>query len=89
MHRTTLTPLCRRLAHLHSNRPKRLQSTKKPAEKDLKWTEREEAPKWMRKMAPPKGGTAPPTAKEFAVIAVVAAAFYYAWFIDPPKPAEE
>lgn len=38
-------------------------------------------------MAPTKGGTQLPTPKEAAVIAVVAAAGYYAWFVaEPPKP---
>jgi hypothetical protein len=32
-----------------------------------------------------KGGTDPPDAKFMAVAAVVTAAGYYAWFIDPPK----
>ena len=54
-------------------------------EKDLKWTEREEAPKWMRRMTPPRGGTAPPNKKEMALIGVVIAAGFYSWVIDPPK----
>lgn len=86
--RTNVSLLCRRVAHLHRNRTNRFQSTKKPEEKDLKWTEREKAPKWLRRMSPTKGGTAPPTPKEFAVIAVVVAAGYYAWFVEPPKSAD-
>lgn len=57
--------------------------------RQLKWTEREEAPGWLRKMAPTRGGTALPTGKEAAVIAVVAAAFYYSWFVEPPKRDNE
>jgi len=56
-------------------------------ESKLKWTERKEAPKWLNKMAPTKGGTKLPTPKEAALIAVVAAAGYYAWFVEPPKRA--
>jgi hypothetical protein len=58
-------------------------------EKHLKWTERKEAPKWMQKMAPQKGGTELPDAKTSALIFMVASAGFYAWFIDPPKRAEE
>lgn len=57
--------------------------------KELKWTERKEAPKWLSRMAPPKGGAKLPTLIEAAVIGVVVIAGYYAWFVDPPKPAEE
>jgi hypothetical protein len=53
----------------------------------LKWTERDEAPKWMQKMAPSKGGTKLPNPLEGAVIAVVAIAGYYAWFVEPPTQA--
>mmetsp|Transcript_15724 Transcript_15724/g.33249 ORF Transcript_15724/g.33249 Transcript_15724/m.33249 type:complete len:106 (-) Transcript_15724:591-908(-) len=58
-------------------------------QRNLKWTERKEAPRWLKKMAPTKGGTALPTPKEAAVIGVVAAAGYYAWFVDPPKRVDE
>lgn len=61
----------------------------KTPQKQLKWTQREEAPKWLQRMSPTRGGTALPTPKEAAVIAAVMAAGYYAWFVDPPKPAEE
>lgn len=57
-------------------------------ESKLKWSERKEAPKWLNKMAPTKGGTKLPTPKEAAVIAVVAAVGYYAWFVEPPQRAE-
>ena len=57
--------------------------------KNVKWTDKEEAPKWLRKMAPTKGGTELPTPKEAAVIGVVLMAGYYAWFIDPPKKSAE
>src|SRR6056300_1677591 len=56
-------------------------------ESKLKWTQRKEPPKWLSRMAPTKGGTQLPTPKEAAVIAVVAAAGYYAWFVaEPPRP---
>jgi hypothetical protein len=58
-------------------------------ETTLKWTERKEAPKWLQKMAPTKGGRELPTAKEALVIGVVVAVGYYAWFVDPPKKKEE
>ncbi len=55
------------------------------SEQNPQGTEKKEAPKWLTKMAPTKGGTALPTPKEAAVIAVVMAAGYYAWFVDGPK----
>jgi len=48
----------------------------------MKWTEREEAPKWIKKMAPSKGGTALPTKTESVVISVMLVVGYYAWFVD-------
>ena len=39
-------------------------------------------------MAPTKGGTKMPTAKEAAVIAVVMVAGYWSWFGDHSKPNE-
>ena len=54
-------------------------------ESKLKWTERKEAPRWMTRMAPTKGGTKLPTPAEAAVMAAVAAAGYYAWFVEPPQ----
>ena len=66
-------------------------NTKKSVEIDesnLKWTERKEAPKWLSRMAPTKGGTKLPTPLEATVIGVVTAAGYYSWFVDPPKREE-
>mmetsp|Transcript_30216 Transcript_30216/g.68950 ORF Transcript_30216/g.68950 Transcript_30216/m.68950 type:complete len:110 (-) Transcript_30216:251-580(-) len=57
-------------------------------ESKLKWTERKEAPRWMTRMAPTKGGTKMPTPAEAAVMAVVAVAGYYAWFVEPPQRKE-
>jgi hypothetical protein len=62
-------------------------TTIKNQQDGLKWTERDEAPKWMQKMAPSKGGTNLPNPLEGAVIAVVAIAGYYAWFVEPPTQA--
>lgn len=42
----------------------------------------------LYRMAPPRGGTAPPDAKFLAVFAVVGTAGLYAWFIDPPSKKE-
>ena len=58
-------------------------------QQSLKWTERKEAPKWLKRLEPTKGGTSLPTPKEASVMALVAVLGYYAWFIDPPKKAEE
>jgi hypothetical protein len=58
-------------------------------ESHLNWKERKEAPKWLQRMAPQNGGTELPDAKTSALIFVVASAGFYAWFIDPPKRAEE
>ena len=55
----------------------------------LKWTERKEAPSWLKRLEPTKGGTSLPTPKEASVMALIAVVGYYAWFIDPPKKAEE
>lgn len=88
------TILCRNLIfHRYNRKPneltRRYQSTQNKnnngEEANLKWTERKEAPKWLQKMAPTKGGRELPTAKEAAVIGVVLAVGYYAWFVDPPK----
>lgn len=49
----------------------------------MKWTDRKEAPKWMLKMAPAKGGTSLPTRIEMLAISIVGIAGYYAWFVDP------
>jgi hypothetical protein len=55
-------------------------------ETNLKWTDKKEAPWMLTKMAPPKGGTEPPDAKFLAFAALVGAAGFYAWFIEPPTP---
>jgi len=89
MYRRALIPVSRRPLRL----PRRWFGGEKTKEdpKDLKkkWTQRKEAPAWMQRMAPTKGGTTLPTPKEFAVIAIVAAAGYYAWFVEPPKQKKE
>jgi hypothetical protein len=46
-----------------------------------------EAKGWLKRMAPPKGGTEVPDAKFMAVATVVLGAGYYAWFIDAPTPS--
>lgn len=74
------------------SKPTTSNDTKKGVEIDesnLKWTERKEAPKWLSRMAPTKGGTKLPNPLEAAVISVFMAAGYYAWFVDPPKRAAE
>ena len=74
------------------SKPTASNDTKKVVEIDesnLKWTERKEAPKWLSRMAPTKGGTKLPNPLEAAVIGVFMAAGYYAWFVDPPKRAAE
>lgn len=53
----------------------------------LKWTEQKEAPNWLKRMEPTKGGTLP-TLKEGVVIAVVGVAGFYAWFVEPPKSVD-
>ena len=58
-------------------------------ETNLKRTQRKEAPRWLQKMAPTKGGRELPTAKEAAAIGIVVAVGYYAWFVDPPKKEDE
>jgi hypothetical protein len=46
-----------------------------------------EAKGWLKRMAPPKGGTEVPDAKFMAVATIVMGAGYYAWFIDAPTPS--
>mmetsp|Transcript_23268 Transcript_23268/g.34468 ORF Transcript_23268/g.34468 Transcript_23268/m.34468 type:complete len:182 (+) Transcript_23268:153-698(+) len=49
---------------------------------DLKWTEREEAPWWLQKMAPYKGATKLPNKMETVILSIVTVLGYYAWFVD-------
>jgi hypothetical protein len=51
-------------------------------EAKLKWTEREQAPWWLQKMAPYKGGTKLPNKLEATVLSIVIVLGYYAWFVD-------
>lgn len=98
MLRITSTLLSRRLLRHSGNTARRSSSGTPPSagtkasdkvdESKLKWTERKEAPRWMTKMAPTKGGTKLPTPAEAAVMAVVAAGGYYAWFVEPPQRKE-
>ena len=67
----------------NNNKPEAATGTKPNTEPD--------APKkgsFLYRMAPPKGGTAPPDAKFLAVAAVVCSGGFYAWVIDPPKEQE-
>ena len=81
-------PVDKQKLHRERNELKlgRFLSTKKTpdrkSEKDLKWTEREEAPRWMQKMAPLKGGTKPPNKMETIILSIVFVAGYYSWFVD-------
>ncbi len=96
LRRQRLTPRLSNRGYRNSNKlsskPTTKNDTKKSVEIDeshLNWKERKEAPKWLRRMAPTKGGTKLPTPLEAAVIAVVTAGGYYAWFVEPPKRAAE
>lgn len=95
LRRQRLTPRFSRRGYRNSNKLSSKPSTndtKKSVEIDerhLNWKDRKEAPKWLSRMAPTKGGTKLPTPLEAAVIAVVTAVGYYAWFVEPPKRAEE
>ena len=55
--------------------------------------EEERIPRWLQRMAPPKGGTAPPNKTEAMVIGTVLVLGYFAWFVDPGswlvKPGSE
>jgi len=68
--------------HVSSSTTKSSNKSAKKDERDLKWTERKEAPKWMQKMAPTKGGIAPPNRLEMSAILLVGAVGGYAWFVD-------
>ena len=54
-------------------------------QQSLNWKDRKEAPRWLKRLEPTKGGTKLPTPLEGLVISIVAVAGYYAWFVDPPK----
>lgn len=58
-------------------------NTNNVVQKKKSWTEKEEAPKWLQKMAPTKGGTKPPNAIEGLIISIVVVVGGYAWFFDP------
>jgi hypothetical protein len=99
MQHRNLVLLCRRFHHIvsrclpvvaNARNTSSSSKTKVPKdEKHLKWTEREEAPKWLQRMAPAKGGTDPPDAKTSALMLLVGSAGFYAWFIDPPKRVKD
>ena len=57
-------------------------------ESHLNWKERSEAPRWMQRIAPSKGGKISDLKSyEVAALAVGCGVFYYAWFVaEPPKP---
>ena len=55
----------------------------------LKWTQRKEAPKWLQRMAPTKGGTELPDPKFWPIFLLIGAGGYYSWFVDPPKRKKE
>ena len=80
----------RQLSSRGANKPP-APNTKNAAVRDeshLNWKDRTEAPKWMQRIAPPKGGTQPPNKQEIALTAAVMSAGYYAWFVaEPPRAA--
>ena len=58
-------------------------------ESQLNWKERSEAPKWMQRIAPTRGGKLSELKwYEATAIAAGCAVFYWAWFVaEPPRPA--
>ena len=58
-------------------------------QQSLNWKDRKEAPRWLKRLEPTKGGTKLPTPLEGVVIAVVGVAGYYAWFVDPPRQQQQ
>ena len=58
-------------------------------ESQLTWKERSEAPKWMQRIAPTRGGKLSELKwYEATAIAAGCAVFYWAWFVaEPPRPA--
>ena len=48
-------------------------------ESHLNWKDRKEAPKWMRRIAPGKGGKWPPTPQEAAILVSGVALFAWSW----------
>lgn len=58
-------------------------------ESHLNWKERSEAPKWMQRIAPTRGGKLSELKwYEATAIAAGCAVFYWAWFVaEPPRPA--
>ena len=58
-------------------------------ESHLNWKERSEAPKWMQRIAPTRGGKLSELKwYEATAIAAGCAVFYWAWFVaEPPRQA--
>ena len=48
-------------------------------ESHLNWKDRKEAPKWMTRIAPTKGGKWPPSPQEAAILVSGLAVFVYSW----------
>ena len=50
-------------------------------EMQLNWKERKEAPKWIQRFAPPKGGKWPPQPHEAIILATGLALFILSWTV--------
>jgi len=48
-------------------------------ESHLNWKDRKEAPKWMRRIAPTKGGKWPPSPQEAVILVSGFAVFVWSW----------
>jgi len=73
---------------INSNNAKQ-QQEEAAHQQSLNWKDRKEAPKWLKRLEPSKGGTKLPTPLEGLVISIVAVAGYYAWFVDPPRQQQQ
>ena len=58
-------------------------SSSSSSQKQQRAEEEEQAPQWLQRMAPTRGGMKPPNKVEAAVIGIVGIFGFYAWFIDP------
>jgi len=54
-------------------------ATQDEDESHLNWKDRKEAPKWMRRIAPTKGGKWPPSPQEAAILSAGLALFVWSW----------
>ena len=80
------TKTCKRKNQSASSAGKKNEATSD--ESHLNWKKRSQAPTWMQRIAPSKGGKVSDLKSyEIAAILTAAAVLYYTSIVEPPKPA--